>query len=52
LQNGLFAAVEAYEKELVSDALRFTNGQRNAAARLLKISDRVLSYKIKKYELS
>jgi Nif-specific regulatory protein len=52
LQDGLFAAVEAYEKELVRDALKFTNGQRGAAARMLKISERVLSYKIKKYELS
>jgi Nif-specific regulatory protein len=51
VNTGLFESVEAYEKELVCEALRKTRGSRSQAARLLKVSERVLSYKVKKYEI-
>lgn len=47
--EGLFRAVETYERELILDALSSARGNRNQAAKLLKVSERVLSYKIKKY---
>jgi transcriptional regulator with GAF, ATPase, and Fis domain len=47
--EGLFRAVENYEQELILEALRSARGNRNQAAKLLKVSERVLSYKIKKY---
>jgi Nif-specific regulatory protein len=47
--EGLFRAVETYEHELILEALRSARGNRNQAAKLLKVSERVLSYKIKKY---
>lgn len=47
--EGLFRAVETYERELILEALRSARGNRNQAAKLLKVSERVLSYKIKKY---
>jgi transcriptional regulator with GAF, ATPase, and Fis domain len=47
--EGLFRAVENYEHELILEALRSARGNRNQAAKLLKVSERVLSYKIKKY---
>jgi Nif-specific regulatory protein len=49
--EGLFRAVETYEHELILEALGATRGNRNQAARLLKVSERVLSYKIKKYRI-
>ncbi|HEV8487737.1 MAG TPA: sigma-54 dependent transcriptional regulator [Blastocatellia bacterium] len=51
LNTGLFESVEAYEKDLVCEALRKTRGSRSQAAKLLKVSERVLSYKVKKYEI-
>jgi Nif-specific regulatory protein len=51
-QSGnLFASVEAFEKDLIFCALQETRGNRCQAARALGISERVLSYKIKKYSL-
>jgi Nif-specific regulatory protein len=47
--EGLFRAVESYERDLILDALRGSRGNRSQAAKLLKVSERVLSYKIKKY---
>ncbi|HEY6400896.1 MAG TPA: sigma-54 dependent transcriptional regulator [Blastocatellia bacterium] len=49
--EGLFRAVEDYEHELILEALRSARGNRNQAAKLLKVSERVLSYKIKKYRI-
>jgi len=49
--GSLFESVEAYERELICDALRTTRGNRNRAAKLLKVSERVLSYKVRKYAL-
>ena len=45
----LTEAVEAYEKDIIQDALKTTRGNRSKAARLLKTSERVISYKVKKY---
>lgn len=49
--DNLFAAVERYEQELLRDALREARGNRNQAAIALGVSERVLSYKVKKYEI-
>jgi Nif-specific regulatory protein len=42
-------AVEAYEKDLIQDALKTTRGNRAKAARLLDTTERVFNYKVKKY---
>jgi len=44
-------AVEAYEKDLIQDALKTTRGNRARAARLLDTTERILGYKVKKYEI-
>jgi Nif-specific regulatory protein len=50
-QAGLSDAVDNYERELVCEALKQTRGNRSQAAKLLKISDRLLGYKIKKHNI-
>jgi Nif-specific regulatory protein len=45
----LSAAVEAYEKDLIKDALKTTRGNRARAAKLLDTTERILSYKVKNY---
>jgi Nif-specific regulatory protein len=40
-------AVDAYEKDLIQDALKTTRGNRAKAARLLDTTERVLNYKVK-----
>lgn len=50
-RGNLFQSVDAFEKDLISQALEETRGNRCQAARVLGISERVLSYKIKKHEL-
>jgi Nif-specific regulatory protein len=45
----LGAAVEAYEKDLIQDALKSARGNRARAARLLDTTERIIGYKIKKY---
>ena len=42
-------AVDAYEKDLIEDALKATRGNRVQAATLLQSTDRIVSYKVKKY---
>jgi Nif-specific regulatory protein len=44
-------AVEAYEKDLIQDTLKTTRGNRSKAANLLKTTDRVISYKVKKLKI-
>jgi len=44
-------AVEAYEKDLIQDTLKTTRGNRAKAANLLKTTDRVINYKIKKLNI-
>lgn len=46
---GLSEALEAYEKELLQDALRQAKGVRSRAARLLMTSERVFSYRLRKH---
>jgi Nif-specific regulatory protein len=48
---GLSEAVEAYEKELLQDALRQARGVRSLAARLLMTSERVFSYRLRKHRI-
>lgn len=48
----LIAVVEAYERELICTALTTTRGKRTAAAELLGISERLLAYKLKKYQIN
>jgi len=47
----LKAAVTAYEKELIQDALKTTRGSQAKAARLLDTSERIIGYKISKYKI-
>lgn len=49
--KSLAEAVSDYERELLCEALQTAQGNRNQAARLLKISERLLSYKIKKHNI-
>ena len=44
-------AVETYEKDLIEDALKATRGNRVRAATLLQSTDRIVSYKVKKYDI-
>ena len=44
-------AVGAYEKDLIQDALKTTRGNRVRAAKLLNSTERIISYKVKKYEI-
>jgi Nif-specific regulatory protein len=46
---GLSEAMDAYEKELLQDALRQTRGVRSKAARLLRTTDRIFNYKLRKH---
>jgi Nif-specific regulatory protein len=47
----LASAVEAFERDLIQDALKTTGGNVTKAARLLDSTERILGYKIKKYEI-
>ena len=50
--GGLFKLlVTEYEKRLITDALSRCRGKLNDAARLLKTSNRVVAYKVKKYAI-
>jgi Nif-specific regulatory protein len=44
-------AISAFEKDLIQDALKTTRGNRARAARLLDTTERILGYKVKKYEI-
>ena len=44
-------AVDAYEKDLIEDAVKATRGNRVKAASLLRSTERIISYKIKKFEI-
>ncbi len=47
----LTEAVEAYEKDLIQDALKTTRGNRSKAAKLVRSTERILNYKVKKYAI-
>lgn len=44
--------VSVVEKEAIANALSYTNGNRNKAAKLLDVSPRMLYYKLKKYDMA
>ena len=48
----LAEAVGAYEKDLLQDALKTTRGNRVQAAKLLDSTERIISYKVKKYKIN
>jgi len=48
---GLGEAVAAFERDLLQDTLKSARGNRARAARLLRTTERILNYKIKKYDL-
>ena len=45
----LSAAVAAYEKDMILDALKSARGNRARAARLLDSTERIVGYKVRKY---
>ncbi len=49
--EGLDGVVESLEKRMISEALGACGGNQSAAARRLKISERAIRYKMKKYGL-
>jgi Nif-specific regulatory protein len=44
-------AIDAYEKDLIQDTLKTTRGNRTKAAALLKMTNRVINYKIGKLKI-
>jgi Nif-specific regulatory protein len=48
---GLSEALDAYERELLQDALRRAKGVRSQAARLLMTSERVFNYRLRKHRI-
>ncbi len=50
-QTSLTQALATYEKELIMDALKTTRGNQAKAARLLDTTERIIGYKIKKYQI-
>ncbi len=48
-QVSLVSAVEAYEKDLIADALKSSRGNVAKAARMLDSTERIIAYKIKRY---
>ncbi len=51
-QLSLQEAVASYEKELIQDVLKSTNGNKAKAARLLNTSERIIGYKIEKFNIN
>ena len=47
----LSTAIEAYERDLIQDALKTARGNRARAAKLLDTTERILGYKVKKYDI-
>lgn len=50
-RTSLEQAVQAYEKEMIMDALKTTRGNRARAARMLDTTERILGYKVEKYKI-
>lgn len=48
----LEAAVQAYEKDMILDALKSTRGNQAKAARLLGTTERIINYKVRKYNIN
>ena len=49
MRVSLTEAVEAYEKDIIMDALKTTRGNCAKAARLLSTTERIVTYKIRKF---
>ena len=49
--HSLTDAVQQFEKDLIADALKTTRGNRAKAARLLQTTERIINYKVSKYEI-
>ena len=47
----LASAIEAYERDLIQDALKTTRGNRTKAAKMLDTTERIVGYKIRKYRI-
>ena len=47
----LASALEAYERDLIQDALKTSRGNRAKAAKLLESTERIIGYKVKKYRI-
>lgn len=47
----LASAIEAYERDLIQDALKTTRGNKAKAAKLLDTTERIIGYKIRKYDI-
>jgi Nif-specific regulatory protein len=48
----LESAMEAYERDLIQDALKTARGNRAKAAKLLDSTERIIGYKVKKYGIN
>jgi Nif-specific regulatory protein len=44
-------ALDAYEKDLIQDALKTSRGNRAKAARLLNTTGRIMNYKVKQLHI-
>jgi Nif-specific regulatory protein len=51
LNVSLKVSIEAYEKDLIHDTLKTTRGNRARAAKLLRTTERVVTYKARKYKI-
>jgi Nif-specific regulatory protein len=49
--ENLKGRVDAYERALVIEALKTTKGNQSQAAKILGTSQRIVNYKIQKYEI-
>ena len=47
----LESTVEAFERDIIMDALKTTRGSRKRAAKLLDTTERIIGYKVKKYKI-
>src|SRR6266478_1127326 len=51
MQLSFAASVEAYERDIILDALKSTRGNMKKAAELLGTTERIIGYKVKKYNI-
>ena len=51
-RDGLRDLIESYERDLIVDALKITFGNVSNAAKVLKTTRRIFSYKVHKYEIN
>lgn len=52
MRTSLGEAVETYERDLILDTLKSTRGNRARAAKLLRTTERIIGYKVKKYGIN